>query len=122
MDSIDSIEWDETKDELSEIRNPLIHIDGGIRERGTQACETRAPSGGYFQWQTPKSAALDLMTLEKNKGIGGSHVPTGNHRARTHSDMLRRRSLEEKERRAWRDERIQGDSPEPLRTGMQASN
>ena len=105
VDAIDSVEWEETKEELRELRTPVIHIDGGNRKRGTQACEIQALSGGYFLWKTEKSAALDLMTLEKIKRIGGSHLTIGNHRVWTNSDVIRRRIMEEKERRAWRDSR-----------------
>ena len=102
---MDSIEWEETKDEPRELRTPVIHIDGGNRKRGTQACEIQALSGGYFLWRTPKSATLDLMTLEKIKRIGGSHVTIGIHRVWANSDVIRRRIMEEKERRAWRESR-----------------
>ena len=102
VDSIDSIEWEETKDELRELRTPVIHIDGGNRKRGTQACEIQALSGGYFLWQTPKSRNLDLLTLDKIKRIGGSHVTIDDDRVWTNSDVIRRRIMEEKERRAWR--------------------
>ena len=102
VDSIDSIEWEETKDELREIRTPVIHIDGGNRKRGTQICEIQALSGGYFLWQTPKSHNLDLMTHERIKRMGGNHVTIGDHRVWTNSNVIRRRIMEEKERRAWR--------------------
>ena len=74
VDSIDSVEWEETKDELRELRTPVIHIHGGSRKRGTQACEIQALAGEYFIWQTEKSNALDVMKLDRIKRIGGNHV------------------------------------------------
>ena len=71
VDAIDYIAWEETKQEIRETKVPVIHIDGGSRKRGTQACEAQALTGGYFIWQTEKSKALDMMTLEKVRMAGG---------------------------------------------------
>ena len=46
VDSIDSVEWEETKDELRELRTLVVHIDGGKPKRGIQICEIQALSGG----------------------------------------------------------------------------
>ena len=74
VDSIGSVEWEETRHELRELRAPLVYIDGGSRKRGTHICEIQALSGGHFLWQVPMSSTLDLMTHEKIKRIGGNHV------------------------------------------------
>ena len=73
-DSIDSVEWEQMRSELGELRTPVIRIDGGIRTRGSQACEIQALSGGDFLWQTPKSSALDLMAWMSLEGIKRTQI------------------------------------------------
>ena len=40
VDAIDHIEWEDSKDEIRELRTPVIIIDGGPRKGGIKACET----------------------------------------------------------------------------------
>ena len=78
-DSIYSIDWEDMKDELRELMAQVMQINGGSRRRGTQACEVQSLAGEYFIWQTEWSGALDLMTLDKVKGIWGHYVTAGDH-------------------------------------------
>lgn len=48
VNSTDRIDWEETEGEVSSPRTLVIHMNGGSRKRGTQACEIRALAGEYF--------------------------------------------------------------------------
>ena len=87
LDSRDGVEWEQTKEEVREIRTLMIDIDAGSRSMGTQACEIQALSGGYSLWQTPSSSALDL-NLET--------ILRREDRVWTNSDLIRRRIMQEK--------------------------
>ena len=100
VDAIDHVEWENSKDELRELRTPLVIIEGGPRGRGTQACEIRNMLGSFYVWQTGKSIALDVMTLNKAKRAGGTLTTIGDQRVWTNSPVLTHRILQEKERRA----------------------
>ena len=71
-------------------------------ESCTQVCEIQALSGGHFLWQSPETDALDVMSLQNVKRIGGNHVTMGDHRVWTNGGVISRRIVEEKERQAWR--------------------
>ena len=103
VDAIDHVTWDESKDEIRDLRTPVIISDGRPRKRGIQACEIQNMLGGYYVWQTKKSATLDVMTLDKIKRAGGTLTTVEDQGLRvwTNSPVLRHRMLLEKERRAW---------------------
>ena len=65
VDSIDSVEWEESKQEIRELKVLVIMIDGGSRRRGIQACEIQHMKGGYYVWETENSGRLDVMTSER---------------------------------------------------------
>ena len=52
-------------------------------------------------WETGKSNAYDVMTLEKVKRAGGTLTSIEDRRVWTNSPVLVQRILQEKERRAW---------------------
>ena len=80
MDSVDTVDWEETKDEIRELRTPVIQIRGGSRKGGTQACEIQALAGQHLIRQTEKSSTLDLKTFDRIKRIKGDHASVGDHR------------------------------------------
>ena len=101
VDAIDYVEWEETKEEIRELKMPVIMVDNGSRRRGIQACEIQHMLGGYYVWETEKSTKLDVMTLDKIKRAGGTLTTVDDQRVWTNSPVLRRRILQEQERRDW---------------------
>ena len=101
VDSIDSVEWEDTKDEIRELKMPVIIVDKGPRRRGIQACEIQHMIGGYYVWETEKSNKLDVMTLDRIRRAGGTMMTVDNQRVWTNSPVLRHRVLQEQERRSW---------------------
>ena len=71
VDAIDHIEWVGSKDEIRNLRTPVLIIGGGPQERGIQACEVQNMFGEFYVRQTEKSIACDVMTPDKVKRAGG---------------------------------------------------
>ena len=46
MDSIDEVEWLDTKEAIREEKQPIIRISGGNRKRAILACEVQELTGG----------------------------------------------------------------------------
>ena len=105
VDAIDSLEWEESKDEIRKLRVLVIIIDGGPRKRGIQACEIQCLSGGYYVCEIERYDRLDFMTLDKIKKAGGTTTVIDDQRLRTNSPVLMHRIPQEKERRAWTEAR-----------------
>ena len=101
VDVIDTIEWEDTKDDLREIRTSVIIIEGGPRGRGTQTCEIQNMLGGSYVWQTGKSTSLDVMTLNTVKKAAGTLMILGDQSEWANSPVLTHRIRQEKERRSW---------------------
>ena len=97
VDAINHVEWEDSKDELMELRVPAVIMEGGPRGRGTQACEIQNMLGSFYMRQTGKPIAVDVMTLNKARRAGGTLKTIGDQRVWTKGSVFTHRILQEKE-------------------------
>ena len=85
VDAVDHLEWEDSKDELRQLKTPVIITHEGLRRRGNRACEIQHMFGAYCVWQSGKPNALDVMTLHKVKRVGGTLAFVSGQRVSTNS-------------------------------------
>ena len=119
-DAIDMVTWEEEKEELRELKMPVIRMTGGDKARALQVSEIQNSVGGCYVWQTNKSSTHDIMTLGKIRRAGGNLVSIDDQRVWTNSEVLRHRIMIEKERRDWRKRR--GIKEEVISWGLLFNN